>query len=31
MAEQSHAKQKEIESKQEIPFDEFLIHYFSQT
>ena len=23
--------QKEIESKQEIPFDEFLIHYFSQT
>ena len=31
MAEQSHAKQKEIEGKQEIPFDEFLIHYFSQT
>jgi glutamate--cysteine ligase len=30
MAKESIAKQKDIESKQEIPFNDFLIHYFSQ-
>jgi glutamate--cysteine ligase len=30
MAEQSLAKQQEIESTQQCPFDEFLAHYFSQ-
>ena len=31
MAASSLAKQKELESKEQIPFDEFLTHYFSQT
>ncbi|MDO9107279.1 MAG: glutamate--cysteine ligase [Methylovulum sp.] len=31
MAQQSHAKQAEIESKPQLPFDEFLHRYFSQT
>ena len=30
MAEQSLAKQKELESKEQIPFDDFLKQYFSQ-
>jgi glutamate--cysteine ligase len=30
LAEQSLAKQKELESKQQIPFDDFLKQYFSQ-
>lgn len=30
LAKLSHAKQKEIESKDQIPFDEFLSRYFSQ-
>ena len=30
MAEQSLAKQQEIDSTQQCPFDEFLAHYFSQ-
>ncbi|WP_394753704.1 glutamate--cysteine ligase [Crenothrix sp.] len=31
LAEQSLAKQKDIESQQQLPFDEFLKHYFAQT
>jgi hypothetical protein len=31
MAELSHAKQQEIESKEQIPFDDFLKQYFSQS
>lgn len=31
LAEESHVKQKDIESKPHVPFDEFLHHYFSQT
>ncbi|MGZ8135817.1 MAG: glutamate--cysteine ligase [Methylococcaceae bacterium] len=31
MAEISHAKQREIENKPQLPFDEFLKHYFSQS
>jgi glutamate--cysteine ligase len=30
MAESSLAKQKEIEGKEQIPFDDFLKQYFSQ-
>ena len=30
MAEQSLAKQKELEGKEQIPFDDFLKQYFSQ-
>jgi glutamate--cysteine ligase len=31
MAQQSHAKQQDIENKPQLPFDEFLNRYFSQT
>ncbi|WP_081917932.1 glutamate--cysteine ligase [Methylobacter sp. BBA5.1] len=31
LAEQSLAKQKEIESRDQLPFDEFLKHYFAQS
>jgi glutamate--cysteine ligase len=31
MADLSHIKQQEIESKKQIPFDDFLKQYFSQS